>query len=688
MIRSEIIYLLPLHNVDPALASPFQGFTEGILKVTKFIEKILFLPANVVELYSPRRRVISSRMNGWGGYSIVPIRKEELKDLLRRLDTPFLCIFSQRETLDHAIKFIKSVQIPILHVSTESLQNAISFEELGRDNFFPYISQVVQYLKSLGLRNELLPLINLMKKAKGEDRESNKTNSWNHMATIPNELVLSSLGFEPEDQGPLIAPDNEPYVQAIAETAGAVRLLREKIAQHGFTIPYRPAVALILTAQSLYRHLYKVKLSNHKLKGIEDASAFIKVHRLLKKQKTFSFISSLEELEEIYNSPPWSIAFKIRKDETAAYTMGVSVQSCSNIAPVLRLPPVVNTFHDELENLGTCARGDSPHKQYKMNKISRRINNRLSEAMEQEYLCLLPEDLSPIKVIADLPLEWLQVGDLPLMLKFDTSRIPTTPGDLFFYQSILSKHVIIHLEDFEHILIVRSFHQDDPVRNILKSSLDILNEPISLQPIVNAFKDDREFQESARHQLENKDSNTRKLNITLHWVDIDDEEQFVQAVNNYKGPIMIFDGHGTHEKHRDVGSLFIGSDKVDLWSLRGKVRIPPIVLLSACDTHPIDRSHASVANGFLAVGATTVLGTVLPIQANHAAAFIMRLILRLREFLPVLIQKQDDCIRWTRVVSGLQRMSYVTELFRLLNSKGGCHMSADAYFSLCSTVIG
>lgn len=342
----------------------------------------------------------------------------------------------------------------------------------------------------------------------------------------------------------------------------------------------------------------------------------------------------------------------------------------------------MNRLHQELEKLGACARGNSPHKLFKMNKIVGSIISRLTEYVGKEYLDMLPEDLDPIKIIADLPLEWFRVNDLPLMIRYDTSRIPTTPGDLLFYQSITSKDIVIHPEDFEHILIVRSFRQDDPVRNILQSSLKILDEPVSLQPIISAFKDDPEFQERARDQLEGKGPKGKTLNINLHWVDVKDKEHFIQSVNSYNGPMMIFDGHGAHEKHDDVSTLIIGSDKVDLWSLRGKVRSPPIVILSACDTHPIDGSHASVANGFLAAGATTVLGTALPIRATEAATFIITLILRLREFLPSLIQKPDDCIRWTRVVSGLLRMSYITELFHLLNSKGKYNLSADAYYRI------
>lgn len=681
MIRGDIIYLVPLDNVNPGFASPFQGFSKGILDVEEIVHKILFLPANVVELYTPRRRAISSRMNGWGAYSILPIRKESLQDFQIELGTPFLCIFSQNKTLKQVLQFIKSVQIPILHASTEALQGAISLDELGRNHFYPYIERVVHHLDNVGLGDDLTPLINLMGKPTDWHEERIETNSWKHLATLPNELVLSSLNFRLDQQGPLISHDNGPYVEAIANTAKAVVRLRDRIAEHGFTTPYRPVASMILTVQSCYRHVYRIKLNLKKLEEIRDASSFVKAHRLLKRQKTFSFTALGEELVELFSSAAGSIAFEIRRNETAAYTVAISVKACSNIAPTLRLPPSINDLHPELDRLSGCARGNSPNKLFKMNKIFRGITSQLSEAMDQAYFDLLPDDLSPIKIIADLPLEWLPVKNLPLILRFDASRIPTTPGDLLFYQAIRADYVVLQPEAFENILIIRSFAQNDPMRNVLKSSLKIFDKEMSLSPLLDAFKDNQEFLEGLTHQ-QGKGRNTRKLNVTIHWADVENEEQFIQSINKYKGPIMIFDGHGAHEKHRDVDSLIIGNNKVELWRLRGKVRIPPIVLLSACDTHPIDGSHASVANGFLAAGATTVLGTVLPIEANQAGLFVARMILRLREFLPVIIKKRDDCVRWTRVISGLQRMSYITELCQLFNEKAFCNLSADAHLRI------
>ena len=48
----------------------------------------------------------------------------------------------------------------------------------------------------------------------------------------------------------------------------------------------------------------------------------------------------------------------------------------------------------------------------------------------------------------------------------------------------------------------------------------------------------------------------------------------------------------------------------------GAVRVPPIALLSACDTHALDGSHATPANAFMNAGADTVVATSFPVNAK------------------------------------------------------------------------
>jgi hypothetical protein len=91
--------------------------------------------------------------------------------------------------------------------------------------------------------------------------------------------------------------------------------------------------------------------------------------------------------------------------------------------------------------------------------------------------------------------------------------------------------------------------------------------------------------------------------------------------------------------------------------------MPPIVILSACDTHPFDRSHATVANGFLACGATAVVATALPIRAPQAARFVMRLINRAVHY-GAIVNSMGRAVTWSSIVGGVLRLELVTDLLR------------------------
>lgn len=138
-------------------------------------------------------------------------------------------------------------------------------------------------------------------------------------------------------------------------------------------------------------------------------------------------------------------------------------------------------------------------------------------------------------------------------------------------------------------------------------------------------------------------------------------------MNAYDGPILIIDSHGSHEG--DVGGLVIGGQSIDIWSLKDRLRPPPIVILSACDTHPFDRTHATVAAGFLHCGAQAVLATVLPIRSIPAATFVVRLLLRAISFGNAM-NGLGRAVSWTQIVGGALRMQLASDIVHGLARRG------------------
>ena len=148
-------------------------------------------------------------------------------------------------------------------------------------------------------------------------------------------------------------------------------------------------------------------------------------------------------------------------------------------------------------------------------------------------------------------------------------------------------------------------------------------------------------------------------------MDVGSKDLFIEAFNNFDGPLAVVDGHGAQDRSDPQGILRVGSLRLNPFELYGKIKVPPLLLLSACETHPLEGIESSVASGFLMLGARSVLGTMVPIDGRNAAVLIARFMLRFAEFLPLL----DTMMPWSQVIGGMLRMSYVTDVLRTLQKQ-------------------
>ncbi|MGP5109541.1 CHAT domain-containing protein, partial [Pseudomonas helleri] len=150
----------------------------------------------------------------------------------------------------------------------------------------------------------------------------------------------------------------------------------------------------------------------------------------------------------------------------------------------------------------------------------------------------------------------------------------------------------------------------------------------------------------------------------VQLVDVASKDEIIEVLRSFKGIMVIFDCHGGHGGEKDSAWLHIGGENVDVWHIYQNTRVPPIVILAACSTHPVEGSHASVANGFLESGACSVLGTFAPINSDHAATFVIRLLTRVAVYLPIALKSRP--YTWREIISGLFRMSYTRDVLTYL----------------------
>jgi hypothetical protein len=347
----------------------------------------------------------------------------------------------------------------------------------------------------------------------------------------------------------------------------------------------------------------------------------------------------VEELERVAADPLGISLVELRRLEMGAFAAGLTAKAASRMAAVLRLPAGYNGLMSTLVRLADCARADHPNR-YKLNRLLGGVQQAMLDLLPPGHMGVIDRPLGGgrqagpkhVKIVADAPLEWLPIRGLPLALRFDASRIPGTPGDLFHRLAIDNKVHELDPAELRHVLILRSFENHDPVRPLVERAVGLYHE-VDLQP--------------------------KRVEIDL--VDVSSVDEVIHALNRFQGNIVVFDCHGRHRR-KGGGTLDIGGASINPWTLVGLAQIPPIVLLSACDTYPIDASQASVAMAFLAAGAVTVGATLLTVNAAYSALFIGRLLLHLDSYLEEMCERAGRSIRWTRVFSDLLRLQTMTEI--------------------------
>lgn len=634
--RYRINYFIPHFRADAEVASMFMAYWPGVLFSIDLLELSLILPFDIREIKSKRSPLAISRVCHITAPSIIPITMESLEESTEWLDeSVYNCILSNNRTFERVSKFVQDKGGDWLHISTSDHAEK-NLRNISWERFEGYVIQRTGQMLEQGKINSIFT-------DSVQDVINPQRPPWSrlqfpayaHGVTRANELIACSLGAEIFLDRALRPDRPEEYVAAVIKSCKAVASIRRKFAGRAPT-----ETDICLTTEPIIWNLYKADIDKELFSRLNESEEVIRaLRRFVKSIKRpggytkIGFVESFKKLEKLMENESAALFLRFYRMELEAFTTSLAILNAPSLTPVLRLESRVNGVKGDLINLAACARGNNPHLNFKMCKLAIRAQEKMESFVAPAQINFLNgtlEEFSGVTLFGDLPLEWLPLRGLPLALRCDVSRVPATPGNLSLHQSLRSQYVNIDESAFEEILIVRSFDADDRIRSTLENALD------QLAAVHNKYP-------------------------RYKFIDVNTVDQFIEVVNGFNGAVMIFDGHGTVRKDQSVGTIIIGGIPIDVWGLREVIQVPPIVLLSACDTLPIDGGHGSVANGMLALGAVTVLGTVLPVDSRKSAIFIGRLLHRIAEFLPIVVSR-SSYMPWRSFMSGMLRMTFCSEL--------------------------
>lgn len=632
---TRIFFFVSVPDSDPYEASPFQGFAPSLCRHSGIFRWLIDMPSDIVEfsvddLDSRLARRIAGEAPIWW----MPLMPSAIEQVRINQHQPFgVLIVSPEEDAARYMKWKTVCPAPPLIVAESG--GDLRYENLSLE----------------ALRQHCLDVCTLLGDAWGPETKSEIEAflaHWTappardlgysiggHNAFSPNVMALKVAGFQeivtsrftPKEPG--IAP----YVYEVVRTTNSVLEERKRIGlrdAHRIN-PLTPD--LMLFSPSIYSHWRKgapIKDPGNQ----EFANMMTSAVRAFNAQKGYSYelkvmgetgVEAKRQIEKVAKNP----AFQLRAAELHLCTDAVGMLAASEISAVVRLPNEVNRTAGEVRQFASQKRGRDARDK-KRAKAFHLMQNRLARAVPHDFIELIRRSESGIRILSDAPLEWLDIDGLPLGIRFNTSRLPTTPGNVLINQLISRPRIHLAPAAFNEILVVSALKRDDPIQPYFEIAM-------------------REFEENFQDK------------VKLRFVEVGSREELVQAFKEFEGVFAIFDGHGSHSPN-EPAYLWLRDEKVDIWSLKPDLEIvPPIIMLSACDTHAADRNHATTATGFLSLGATTVLGSFFPLRADEAAIFAGRLLFRVAEYIPAAIQTFDRAITWSEVVGGMMRMTLLRD---------------------------
>jgi len=645
--RFKICYFIPHSDQDLRNASPLGWYTPGLHEAAGPIRLASSLPVDIREPYAQTDSILLNRLLRRIWPFIIPIELDAVRDIAPIADMPFQVYLTNNSAVADALDdILGKLSLPVLHASSETGANRIPFEALTSERVSSYVRKVLDVL------GEDPSWEGLVKQARRVMSESPQRKVRKHHLPLglhnvvaPNELALMAFGWRfvrvQRISEPVGRSDTDPqvYVDRICASADAVSAERERLLTN-----YPPGLIdyrCVLAVASMYWGHFENWRSR-----IQSAEP--KVRKMLKhalaaavQAETYFDRLELDSQGRPEGGPLYAALTQQRAADMSSFTAALSMIATASLAPVLRLEPRLNAVRGDLRTLAHCVRTEASHNfVWKTSRLTGALGRKMRDLINPSFLERIdaPEQggrIEGMKLISDLPLELLPTGGLPLGLRYDVSRLPPVPGNLFV-QECMMPPAMLPLRAFDDVLVVRSFKSNDPLRGMLAAAIEGMYESGGIE------------------------------HVRYRFVDVETVDQFVRALNEFEGAILVFDGHGTVDKATGVGSLVIGDEVLDAWAIRKECQMPPIVMFSACDTQPIDGSHGSVATAAFVLGARAVLATMFPIYGVRAAVFNARMLLRIDQFIPIAL-KYRPLMTWREVVSGMLRMSHSLEVLRQVN---------------------
>lgn len=639
---NSICYIILVKNEE---LTEFNKYSVNMLDKINILEKISTLPKDISELFYDKEHLISNRISGvFNGYNVKCLSSSEfVNESPFNINVVFISSILEIKAINRDVIFLSDT------IKTNKEFKIYNIGEIGKYKLLKLVNDLVSGLDRTNKNyfKELETTTFYDEKSEFIDLDDIYAKS---LYTRSNLSVLNSIKikYSFENYGFEFKLDHQ------REVVERILSIKNHILKSLYPPTMLPNIDFLLSDMSS-----NLEFLINKSEYSERALA----NEIGDSGKSLAEAIKLINQNKIPNKFSENKYLHIYSQERLLIESLIALLSSNNVAVNIKLPISNSSVYSKLKDIGVVDRSGNKNK---INKLMLRLVNTFKDHADGLFDYLDKKYSSNIKLVSDLPIEWSHHEGLPLMVRHEVSRIPISPGDVSTPLLLDSEQIILKADNFKKLKIISSFADGDPIKEHLKTTVDFIISQLTIP--------ESEFTSlmDGNHMTKGKvidSKNENLLDISIEWDNVSTLEDLTKSLRDNDSAITIFDLHGGHSENGS-GVLKLKDELVSVYDLIGKVKISPIVILSSCDTSPIDRNHNSTANAFFLAGAKTVLASALPILSREASIFIARLLLRIKYYLPQRLNDNSGIsIRWSSFVTGMIRRTFYSELLAMLEKK-------------------
>jgi hypothetical protein len=231
-------------------------------------------------------------------------------------------------------------------------------------------------------------------------------------------------------------------------------------------------------------------------------------------------------------------------------------------------------------------------KSRKVPDLFREVERSLAALLPARLLADLEQGNSTVQILSDLPFEWTLVDGWPLCLTRPVSRIPIGVTEWDVLSAALERSVTLNSKTPDRVLVLDLIPAHDPIREESDSFARVSN----------------------------------SLSQNYVYASPPTPDEFRNLIAQSSAEIVVLDTHGRYDDSKDEVFLDLPGGTANINELLPSTRVPPLWILSACDTSVTGAMRGCVVRRLLERGAVCVIATLALVDAFTASTFVGRLL--------------------------------------------------------------